>query len=173
MASMILLQNYALAGNSPAAILEMANDRICANNREEMFVTVWLGILDLSTGSLTAANAGHEYPVIYHKNKPFELLKDRHGFVLGGMEGMKYEEYTVQLEAGDCIFLYTDGVPEATNKVNEFYGTDRMLDALNRAGILKPQRLLEAVRADVDCFVGNAVQFDDLTMLCLRFLGRE
>ena len=173
MSSMILLQNFARAGNSPAVILEEANNRICTNNKEEMFVTVWLGILDLRTGCLTAANAGHEYPVIHRKDQPFELLKDRHGFVLGGMEGMKYKEYEVRLEAGDEIFVYTDGVPEATGKNNELYGTDRLLDALNRAGGMEPKALLAAVRMDVDRFVGNAEQFDDLTMLCVRFLGRD
>ena len=173
MSSMIIVQNYALAGHSPAVILKEANERICASNEEGMFVTVWLGILDLRTGELTAANAGHEYPVIHRKDQPFELFRDKHGFVLGGMDGMNYKEYSVRLEPGDEIFVYTDGVPEATNAVNELYGTDRLLDALNRAGAVDPQGLLDAVRQDVDRFVGDAVQFDDLTMLCVRFLGRE
>ena len=173
MSSMIVLQNYALAGLSPSEILREANDRICANNKEEMFVTVWLGILDLRTGVLAAANAGHEYPVIHRKGQPCELLKDRHGFVLGGMAGMKYTEYDLRLEPGDEVFLYTDGVPEATNKANKLYGTERLLNALNHKGDASPQELLETVRADVDKFVGAAMQFDDLTMLCLRYLGHS
>ena len=173
MSSKILLQNYAMAGCSPAEILREVNERICAGNKEDMFVTVWLGVLDLRTGTLTAANAGHEYPVIHRKGQPFELLKDRHGFVLGGMAGMKYKEYVIRLEAEDEIFLYTDGVPEATDKANRLYGTDRLLDALNRTKDATPQELLDAVTADVDRFVGEAEQFDDLTMLCLRYLGRS
>ena len=171
MSAKILLQSYAMAGFSPAAILQKANERICANNKEEMFVTVWLGILDLRTGMLTAANAGHEYPVLHRKGQPFELLKDKHGFVLGGMENVKYREYALQLEAGDEIFLYTDGVPEANDPNNALYGTERMLQALNRSDAEDLKGLLAAVRQDVDGFVGGAEQFDDLTMLCLRFLG--
>ena len=171
MSSMIILQNYALQGLSPSEILETANERICANNKEEMFVTVWLGILDLRTGKLTAANAGHEYPVIRRKGAPSELMKDRHGFVLGGMAGMKYREYEILLGSGDEIFLYTDGVPEATNKKNELYGTDRLLKALDRAKGASPRELLDTVREDVDRFVGEAEQFDDLTMMALRYIG--
>ena len=173
MSSKILLQNYALAGCSPVEILRETNERICAGNKEDMFVTVWLGILDLRTGKLTAANAGHEYPIIHRKNQPFELLKDKHGFVLGGMAGMKYKEYEIQMEAEDEIFLYTDGVPEATNTARKLYGTERLLNALNHTNDLSPQELLETVTADVDRFVGEAEQFDDLTMLCLRYLGQS
>lgn len=197
MASKILLQNYAMAGYSPAAILTEANERLCANNAEGMFVTVWLGILDLKTGVLTAANAGHEYPVLHRAGQAFELFKDRHGLVLGGMEGVQYREYEIRLEPGDEIFVYTDGVPEATNSANELYGTDRMLRALNgtggaagaatgvaagaatgdsvgaASGDVSPKELLAAVRKDVDEFVHGAPQFDDLTMLCLRYYGQE
>ena len=172
MSSMIVLQNYALAGHSPARILEEANSRICATNKEGMFVTVWLGILDLTTGRMIAANAGHEYPVLHRRGRPFELLKDRHGFVVGGLVGMKYKEYELQLNAGDELFVYTDGVPEAANKTNELYGTERLLDALNRTDNASPEELLDAVTRDVDRFVGTAEQFDDLTMLCVRYLGR-
>ncbi len=96
-----------------------------------MFVTVWLGILEISTGRLTAANAGHEYPIIKKANGEFELLKDKHGFVIGGMSGMRYKEYEFTLEKGGTLFLYTDGVAEATNAENQLFGTDRMLSALN------------------------------------------
>ena len=172
MAAKIMIQNIALTGVRPREILETTNDRICKSNREEMFVTVWLGILDLKTGQLIATNAGHEYPVVTRTEGGFELVKDRHGFVIGGMEGMQYTEYEIKLEPGQELFLYTDGVPEATNAQNELYGTERMMKILNSNPSMDPQALLEEVKADVDRFVGSAPQFDDLTMLCVRFNGK-
>ncbi len=172
MISKILVQNYAMTGRSPAEVLRKVNDQICQNNREEMFVTVWLGILDTTTGKITAANAGHEYPAVMLKDGKFELVKDRHGFVIGGMEGMRYKEYELQLTPGSRLFLYTDGVPEATNEDNELFGTDRMLEALNRMPDASPERILRNVRAAVDAFVKDAEQFDDLTMLCVEYIGK-
>ena len=131
MASRIILASYAKQGMSPAEIMRSTNETICQNNREEMFVTVWLGILEISTGKIRAANAGHEYPVLMQPGGKCELYKDKHGFVLGGMDGVKYKEYEFMLQPGARLFLYTDGVPEATNADNELFGTDRMLDALN------------------------------------------
>ena len=171
MVSKIVLQQYTVQGLSPRDALEASNRTICANNREEMFVTVWLGVLDIETGRLTAANAGHEYPAIGKAGKGFSLLSDKHGLVIGAFEHSKYREYEVQLEPGDAVFLYTDGVPEATNAREELYGTDRMLAALNRSPDAAPEALLKSLRADVDAFVGSAPQFDDLTMLCLRYNG--
>ena len=173
MASKIILANNAMLGKSPAQILTDANNAICSNNREEMFVTVWLGILELSTGKLTAANAGHEYPVIQNSGKKFELLKDKHGFVVGGMEGIRYKQYELQMEPGSKLFIYTDGVPEATNAKKELYGTDRMLEALNEDTSLSPKNILTQVRQSVDKFVKNAEQFDDLTMLCIEYKGPQ
>ena len=171
MASKIILQNNAMLGKSPAQILTDTNAAICSNNREEMFVTVWLGILELSTGHMTAANAGHEYPVLRRPNGMFELVKDRHGFVIGGMEGVRYKEYSLELEPGAKLFLYTDGVPEATDAENELFDTSRMLDALNAEPDASTVRILEIVREAVDAFVRDAEQFDDLTMLCLKYIG--
>jgi len=171
MASKILIQNIAMTGASPREILETTNNRICQNNQQEMFVTVWLGILDLRTGELKAANAGHEYPVVTRAEGEFELMKDKHGFVIGGMEGVRYKEYEIKLEPGEELFLYTDGVPEATNARNELYGTERMMAILNSNRGLEPEKVLETVKADVDRFVGDAPQFDDLTMLCVRYNG--
>ena len=171
MASKILLQNNAMLGKSPAEILTDVNAAICANNREEMFVTVWLGILEISTGRLTAANAGHEYPVLMRAGGAFELYKDKHGFVIGGMEGVKYTQYELQLNPGDRLFLYTDGVPEATDADKEQFGTDRMIAALNEAKDGSPEQVLKQVRLAVDGFVRDAEQFDDLTMLCLTYEG--
>ena len=136
-----------------------------------MFVTVWLGILEISTGKLIAANAGHEYPALKKPDEDFELLKDKHGFVIGGMEGVRYREYEVQLEPGTKIFVYTDGVAEATDSNEVLFGTDRMLEALRSAQDEPPEKILEKVRRNVDEFVGKAPQFDDLTMLCLEYKG--
>jgi sigma-B regulation protein RsbU (phosphoserine phosphatase) len=170
MISKILVQNYAMTGRSPAEVLRAVNDQICSNNREEMFVTVWFGILDTRTGKITAANAGHEYPALMPAGGQFELVKDKHGFVIGGMEGVRYREYELQLTPGAKLFLYTDGVPEATDANSELFGTERMLAALNAAPAA-PDGILKQVRAAVDGFVKDAEQFDDLTMLCLEYKG--
>ena len=171
MASKIIIASHAKLGKSPAQILTDTNAAICSNNREEMFVTVWLGILELSTGKLTAANAGHEYPVLRHEGGDFELIKDKHGFVIGGMEGIRYKEYVLQMKPGSKLFLYTDGVPEATNAQSELFGPERMTKALNKATAASPENILKQVRADVDAFVKEAEQFDDLTMLCVEYRG--
>ena len=160
-------------GKSPAQILTDTNAAICANNREEMFVTIWLGILELSTGNLTAANAGHEYPALKMPDGEFELFKDKHGFVIGGMDGVKYREYSLRLEPGATLFLYTDGVPEATSAEKELFGTDRMIEALNAEPDATPQQILRNVRGAVDTFVRDAEQFDDLTMLCVEYMGSK
>ncbi|MCR5089359.1 MAG: SpoIIE family protein phosphatase [Oscillospiraceae bacterium] len=173
MISKILIQNDAMAGNSPAQVLQAVNERICSNNREEMFVTVWLGILDLRDGTLTAANAGHEYPILRKPDGDFEVIKDKHGFVLGGMSGVKYREYTLRMEPGSKLFLYTDGVPEATNESQELFGLERALEALKRTEDSSPKRILEAMDDAVKTYVGDAPQFDDLTMLCVHYIGRE
>ena len=172
MASKIILANNAMMGKSPAQILKDTNAAICSNNQEEMFVTVWLGILEISTGRLIASNAGHEYPVIRHSGDAFELFKDRHGFVIGGLAGVRYREYELQLMPGDVLFIYTDGVPEATNASGELFGTERMLTALNESSDIDPEQMLKRVRRAVDDFVGEAEQFDDLTMLCMKYMGR-
>ena len=171
MASKIILQSVAMLGGSPAEILTKTNEAICSNNEARMFVTVWVGILELSTGRLTCANAGHEYPVLKRKDGCFALYKDKHGFVLGGLEGFTYKEYEIQLEPGDKLFVYTDGVPEAINPEQEMFGTERMLAALNERPDAAPQDLLKNMRRAVDAFVRGAEQFDDLTMLCLEYKG--
>ena len=173
MLSKRILEDFARQERSAAAILEKTNDLLCDSNQAEMFVTVWLGILEISTGLLTCANAGHEYPVIQKNGGSFELLKDRHGFVIGGMEGVRYREYTLQMEPGDKLFIYTDGVPEAVDASEEMFGTDRMIKALNTCGQGSPEEILGAVRSAVDAFAGDAEQFDDLTMMCLEYRGPE
>lgn len=163
-----LLKNCAQTGLSPKQILETVNNQLVEGNKAEMFVTVWLGILQLSTGKLVAANAGHEYPVLKKADGSFELVKDRHGFVLAGMENIRYRQYELQISAGDILFLYTDGVPEATDSANQMFGNQRMLDALNQCPTCHPQDLLASVKNAIDTFVGDAQQFDDITMLALE-----
>ena len=168
MMSKILLYNYAMMGGTPREVLERLNGTICKNNDDSMFVTVWFGIYTISTGKVIAANAGHEYPVIKHGERGFEIMKDRHGFVIGGMDGLKYRDYEFTLESGDVLFLYTDGVPEATDAESNMYGTERLLKTLNAVSDGSAKALLEAVHADVEAFVGTAPQFDDLTMLAIK-----
>ena len=172
MAAKIIIADFAEMGKSPAEILEAANNKICSNNKEEMFVTVWLGILEISTGKLTAANAGHEYPAILKPDGKFELFKDKHRLAIGGCAGTKYINYELMLEPGSKLFVYTDGVPEATNAEEDMFDTDNMLEALNKEPNASPEHLLENVRQAVDDFVKNEEQFDDLTMLCLEYKGK-
>ena len=171
MVSKIILQSCAMLGRGPAEILTKTNEAICSNNQEGMFITVWLGILEISTGKLRAANAGHEYPVFKPADGSFALLKDKHGFVIGGMSGMRYREYEIQMTPGAKLFLYTDGVPEATDDQNRLFGTERMIAALNEDPGAAPEDILHNVRRAVDDFVQKAEQFDDLTMLCLEYRG--
>ena len=171
MASKIILADNAIMGKSPSEVLYDANNAICKNNKLEMFVTVWVGILEISTGKLSAANAGHEYPAIKRGDGGFSVFKDRHGFVLGGMEGMKYKEYEIQLSPGDKLFVYTDGVPEANDPDGNMFEVKRMIDALNEDPDASPAQILGAVRGEISKFVREAEQFDDLTMLCLEYKG--
>ena len=173
MAAKILVQNHTMNGGSPAEVLQKVNNQICQNNKEQMFVTVWLGILDLKTGLLTAANAGHEYPILQGEDGRYEVIKDKHGFVVGGLEGVKYKDYTLQMKRGMKLFVYTDGIPEATNEAGEFYGTERLLETLNEHQGEDPTELIHHIHEDLHGFVGNAAQFDDVTMLCVEFLGEE
>ena len=171
MLSKRILEDLARQEPTPSTILEKTNDLLCDNNQAEMFVTVWLGILEISTGKLTAANAGHEFPAICKKGGSFELYKDTHGFVVGGMEGVHYKGYDLQLTPGDKLFVYTDGVPEATDGSGEMFGTDRMITALRSCADNTPEEILQGVKSAVDSFVGDAEQFDDLTMMCLEYKG--
>ena len=173
MISMMIIKNNTMLGLSPAEVLKAANEALLVNNEAEMFVTVWIGILEISTGKLTAANAGHEYPAVKKPGGCYELYKDRHGFVVGAMEGMKYTEYELQLDPGTSIFVYTDGVPESTSKEEVLFGTDRMIEALNREPDACPEKILANVRESIDAFVLDAEQFDDLTMLCIQYNGAE
>ena len=173
MVTKILVSEIAKTGIPTNEILSIVNSRICSHNKAGMFVTVWLGILDIPTGILRASNAGHEYPAIKRANGKFELFKDKHGFVVGGMEGIKYSEYELKLSKGDTIFLYTDGVTEATNANNELFGNDRLVAALNKKSVFTDVELLECVKSEIDKFVGEAPQFDDITMMAVTYFGGD
>lgn len=166
--SKTLLKNCAQTDLGPKDVLEKVNGLLCENNEAEMFVTVWLGVLEISTGRLTYASAGHEYPAIKRAGGSYELLQERPGFVLAGMEGSKYREHQLALKPGDTLYLYTDGVTEATNAGEELFGTERMLVALNRHGQEPTRNLLQSMKAEIDLFVGDAPQFDDITMLAVE-----
>ncbi|MBR6503716.1 MAG: serine/threonine-protein phosphatase [Firmicutes bacterium] len=172
MVSKIILQSCAQLGQSAGEILNKTNEALCSENQTGMFVTVWVGILEISTGKLTAANAGHEYPYLM-RNGRFELFKDKHGFVIGGMEGTVYREYEIQMEPGDALFVYTDGVPEANDEERNLFGMDRLTEALNRNPEADCRTQIQNVRQAVSGFVKDSDQFDDLTMLCLKYYGPQ
>ena len=161
------IKDLAESGLAPDEIFTLANKRLCENNDAGMFVTAWLGILDLKTGALKFVNAGHNPPLVCHEDGEFEYLKARGGMVLAGMDGVKYKTNELCLSPGDKIFLYTDGVTEATNDKNELYGEERLLSLANKNITKTPQQLIAAVKDDVDVFVGDAPQFDDITMLAV------
>ena len=175
MTTKVMAENAITAGSidNPAEIVEMLNEQICKHNKEEMFVTLWLGILDIRTGLVKAVNAGHEYPIMKQPDGSFEIMRDKHGFVLGGMEGIKYKEYEFTMEPGAKLFLYTDGVPEATDADNKMFGMDRTVEALRSAENESPKAILQAVNDSVNEFIGDTMQFDDLTMLCVHYIGRH
>ena len=170
MMSKIMINNYAMMGGSPKEVLERVNNSICKNNVNDMFVTIWFGILEHSTGHVVAANAGHEYPVVRKAGGQFELIKDIHGLAIGVMEDVPYKEYEFVLEKGDTLFIYTDGVPEATNCNDELFGNERMVEALNSSSEIQPEAIVKTVKQKIDEFVGDAPQFDDITMLAIQML---
>ena len=181
--SKTLIKNVTLSGvyGSPAEILTDVNDRLCEGNDDSMFVTAWLGILTISTGDLVSACAGHEYPVFYRNGKGFVLERDLHGLAMGALEGSKYRDVRWHLDPGDMLFLYTDGVPEANNNEKELFGEKRMMAALEKSkeivsrtgtpGATDLKLFLTTMRTQIDAFVGEAPQFDDLTMMCVEFRG--
>lgn len=171
--SKTLLKNYAQGGGSPKEILTYVNHQLCQNNDSFMFCTVWLGILNLKTGKLKVSNAGHEYPAIRRKDGSFELLEDQHNAPLGVRDGIRYRQYELTLQPGDCIFEYTDGVTEATDSAYELFGEERMIQVLNENPAAAPESLIERMHASIQTFVGEAPQFDDITMLCLEYRGAE
>lgn len=171
MVTKVILQNEVIEGRSPGEALTNMNERICGSEHEGMFVTVWLGILDLETGKLKAANAGHEYPVIKQPDGDYEVFHDKHSFVIGGLSGIRYKEYELDLKPGAKVFLYTDGVTEAIDSKNNMYGMERMLEALNDSVDLGAEETVSSIKKSLTEFTGDEEQFDDVTMMCLEYKG--
>ena len=166
-----LIKNRAQMGGSPAEVLAYANDQLGEGNEAELFVTVWFAIIQISTGKGFAANAGHEHPAIRRKDGRFELVKYRHSPAVATIPGIKFKEHEFRLNPGDSLYVYTDGVTEATRADDVLFGVDRMLEALNKNPDADPKTMLDNVRSDIDLFVGEAPQFDDITMLGFKYLG--
>ena len=173
MRSKTAIRSVAEEGKSPAEIFYQVNNTLCEGNDAEMFVTAWIGIIDLETGLMQCANAGHEYPALMRSGGEFELLKDKHSLALAAMPGIRAKEYELQLQPGDRLFVYTDGVPEAINELVEQYGDQRMLQILNRDKEKPMEIILPDVRKDISDFVGKADQFDDITMLGFTWKSTE
>lgn len=172
--SKTLIKNRAQMGGTPSEILADVNTQLCEGNEAELFVTVWLGILEISTGNIVAANAGHEYPAVYRKETGhYELLKAKHSPAVATMEGMKFKQNEFSLKPGDELYIYTDGVAEATNSNGELYGTDRMIETLDGTVEMPVEEILRTMKKSVDDFTGEAPQFDDITMLSLKFYGKD
>ena len=169
MTAKTIIKDLAESGMAVNDIFTKANEKLCENNESGMFVTAWMGILDLETGNMQFANAGHNPPLLKRANGEFEYLKTRAGFVLAGMEGVRYRVGELKLSPADRLFLYTDGVPEATNTENKLYGEDRLLAFMNRNADVEAVALLPSLKADIDAFVGAAPQFDDITMLMFDY----
>ncbi len=171
MTAKTIIKGYAESGKSVDEVFTIANEKLCESNEAGMFVTAWFGMLDLLTGKVAFVNAGHNPPLVRHKDSTFDYLKSKPSFVIAGMEGMKYRRNEFFLSPGDEIYLYTDGVTEATDSENRLYGEERLVRFLNTLHGLSGEEICHAVKADVADFVGDAPQFDDITMLYLKYNG--
>ncbi|MBO6108938.1 MAG: PP2C family protein-serine/threonine phosphatase [Eubacterium sp.] len=167
------IKTRASMGGTPGDILSDVNEMMVEGNEAELFVTVWLAIIDLETGKGMAANAGHEHPALRHKDGEFEMIKYRHGPAVATMEGIPFRDHEFELKPGDTLYVYTDGVTEATDANNELFGEERTLAALNKNPDATPEELLKNIRSDIDKFVGKAPQFDDITMLAVTYHGKQ
>ncbi len=165
------IKNFARSGNSPAELLYNVNNTLCEGNEAEMFVTVWIGIVHLSDGTVQCANAGHEFPLLMRAGGEYELLRDKHSLPLAAMENAKMKEYELKLQPGDQLLVYTDGIPEAINEKEEAYGTERLQKKANEVRRQNQQLILESIFLDVEQFAGKAEQFDDITMIGFTYLG--
>ena len=171
MVSRVLIKSSLQNGHSPAETLESVNNQLCESNDADFFVTVWLAVVEISTGKGIAANAGHEHPVLRRAGGNYELQVYRHSLPIGAMKDVPFRQHAFRLYPGDSFFVYTDGVAEATNAEKELYGAERMLAALNSNPEAAPDQILLNVKTDIDRFVNGAEQFDDITMLCFHYLG--
>ena len=172
MISKTLIKHRALQGGKPSEILKFTNDSLTEDNINDMFVTIWIGILDTDTGTVTASSAGHEYPFYTDLDGEYQMLEDPHGVVCGVLEGLEYEDYTFRIPVDGRIFVYTDGVAEAQNEAEEMYGLERIKSSLNRYKDKNPAELVALVKEDVDAYAGSQEQFDDITMLSLWYKCR-
>ncbi|MBO5667227.1 MAG: SpoIIE family protein phosphatase, partial [Firmicutes bacterium] len=168
MTSKTLIKSHTESGLAVNDVFTQVNAQLCENNEAGMFVTAWMGILDLETGLIRYANAGHNPPVVRHKDGSYEYLKGKANFVLAGMDGLRYKEQQLQLQPGDEIYLYTDGVTEAHDINKKLFGEERLLASLNATAGMTVAEVCRKVKADVDAFQGEAEQFDDITMMCVR-----
>ena len=175
MISKILIKNRLKAGDSPSAALEKVNNQLIETNniKPKQFVTVWLAVLELSTGKGNAANAGHEHPVLKRAGGTYELVEYKHSPPVSLLRGLRFREHSFEMKPGDRLFVYTDGVAEAKNSERELFGTDRVLSVLNSDKDASPQKTLENVTNGINAFVGDAEQFDDITMLGFAYYGSE
>ena len=175
MISKILVKNRLKAGDSPSEALGRVNNQLIETNniKPKQFVTVWLAVLELSTGKGKAANAGHEHPVLKRADGSYELIEYRHSPPVSLVKGLKFREHDFELKPGDRLFVYTDGVAEAMNIDRELFGTDRLLEVLNSDQNASPQQVLDNVTNGINAFVGDAEQFDDITMLGFAFFGPD
>ena len=169
--AMTAIKTRTMMGGTPADILGDVNDQMCEGNEAELFVTVWLAVIDLKTGKGMAANAGHEHPALRHKDGSFELIKYRHSPAVATMEGLPFKEHEFELVPGDTLYVYTDGVTEATDANNELFGEERLTDVLNKNPDADPKELIDNVIGGINEFVADAPQFDDLTMMAFRYYG--
>ena len=172
MIARVLIKSHLQNGETPGEALENVNDQLCEGNDAELFVTVWLAVVELSTGKGIAANAGHEHPALRRAGGPYELSIYRHSPAVATLEGIPYKEHTFQLNPGDSLFVYTDGVAEATSADKELFGTERMLRALNRQPDAAPEGALKNVMDDITEFTAGVEQFDDITMMCMKYNGK-
>ena len=168
-----LINNYAKMGESPSGIMSRVNEQLNENNEAGYFVTVWFALINLATGKGVSVNAGHEHSVICRNGGSFELIRYKHDMVVGTLPGITYHEHVFQMNPGDKLFVYTDGVTEAVDKENNHFGTGRMLEALNRNRDAGARELLEYMKEEIDAFAGNVPQFDDITMLYFCYKGKN
>ncbi|MBR3586805.1 MAG: SpoIIE family protein phosphatase [Oscillospiraceae bacterium] len=171
MVTRMLIKSRLQSGESVAEALTNVNRQLCENNELGYFVTVWLAVLEISTGKGVAVNAGHEHPVLRRCDGKYELILYRHSLAVAAMDGVRFKQHEFRLCPGDSFFVYTDGVTEATNGEHELFGTDRMLEALNKEPDAEPDQLLKNVMDDIHRFMDGEDQFDDITMMCLKYNG--
>ena len=171
MVTRMLIKSRLQSGESPSEALTNVNRQLCESNELGFFVTAWLAVLEISTGKGIAVNAGHEHPALRRSGGKYELVLYRHSLALAALDGVQFRQHEFQLFTGDSVFVYTDGVTEATSSEKELFGTDRMLEALNKAPDAEPDEILATVMGDIQRFMDGEDQFDDITMLCLKYNG--